>query len=42
MNIDADCFEGADLRLPRLIIGTALPLPWGEGWGEGIRRIVKL
>jgi hypothetical protein len=42
MNIDADCFEGADLRLPRLIIGTALPLPWGEGWGERVRPIVKL
>jgi hypothetical protein len=30
MNIDADYLTGADLRLPRLVIGTALPLPWGE------------
>ena len=22
-------------------IGSALPLPWGEGWGEGVRSIVR-
>jgi hypothetical protein len=42
MNSDADYFEGAELRPPRLVIGTALPLPWGEGWGEGVRPIVML